>query len=122
MDTNRQHADRRQGIAAAASLIGAVLVSSCCILPLVLVTLGVSGAWLGMLTSLAPYQKYFIVPTLVFLTTGFWYVYRNRARHCHDRGYCASPAYDRIIRIVLWTAVVLVALALGVNFLLPHFI
>ena len=34
------------------SVIGALAMSSCCILPLVLFSLGVTGAWLGNLTAL----------------------------------------------------------------------
>ncbi len=41
-------------IAATGSVIGAVLASSCCIVPLLLVTLGVSGAWIGSLSALEP--------------------------------------------------------------------
>src|SRR5258708_38748144 len=46
--------------AAVGSLVGAVAASSCCMLPLVLFMLGVSGAWIGSLVRLAPYQPYFI--------------------------------------------------------------
>jgi mercuric ion transport protein len=42
---------------AAAGLVGALAASSCCILPLVLFGLGVSGAWIGNFTQLAPYQR-----------------------------------------------------------------
>ena len=41
----------------------------------VLVLLGVSGAWIGNLTALAPYKPYFVAGTLVFLGLGFWHVY-----------------------------------------------
>lgn len=51
------------GLAAAgmagAGMAGALLASSCCIAPLVLVTLGVSGAWIGALSAMAPYQPLF---------------------------------------------------------------
>jgi mercuric ion transport protein len=38
---------RRQNLMAAGGLLGALAASSCCILPLVLFGLGVSGAWIG---------------------------------------------------------------------------
>ena len=37
----------RRTLLAVGGLLGAVLASACCILPLALVTLGVSGAWIG---------------------------------------------------------------------------
>ena len=114
--------DGRKGLIATGSIIGAVLASSCCIAPLLLLTLGVSGAWMGNLTALAPYQNYFIVATLLFLGTGFWYVYWKPKKSCEDGSYCASPTSDRVIKIALWFATALVALALGVNFILPFFI
>jgi mercuric ion transport protein len=45
---------------AAGGMLGALAASSCCILPLVLFSLGVCGAWIGNFTRLAPYQAYFI--------------------------------------------------------------
>jgi len=50
---------RRQRLMAAGGLLGALAASSCCILPLTLFGLGMSGAWIGNFTQLAPYQPYF---------------------------------------------------------------
>jgi len=44
METIDDQATARKRLAAAGGLIGAILASSCCIAPLLLVTLGVSGA------------------------------------------------------------------------------
>ena len=77
---------------------------------------------MGSLTVLAPYQGYFIAATLVFLGMGFWYVYWKPKQAGEDGSYCASPTSDRVIKIALWFATALVALALGVNFILPFFI
>src|SRR5262249_44543465 len=55
---------------AAGGLVGALAASSCCILPLVLFSLGVSGAWIGNLTQLAPYQPFFIARLLPASVTG----------------------------------------------------
>ncbi len=112
----------RKGLIAAGGVISAVLASTCCIAPLLLITLGVSGAWIGNLTVLAPYQGYFIAATLVFLAAGFWYVYWKPKKACEDGSYCASPISDRVTKIALWFATALVALALGINFILPFFI
>jgi hypothetical protein len=56
-----------QKLVAAGGVLGALAASSCCILPLVLFGLGVSGAWIGNLTRLAPYQLYFIAGTAASL-------------------------------------------------------
>ena len=43
-----------------AALGAAVAASACCTIPLVLVSLGVGGAWIGSLTALAPYRWIFV--------------------------------------------------------------
>ena len=41
----------KAGWAAAGGILGALAASSCCILPLALFMLGISGAWIGNLTA-----------------------------------------------------------------------
>ena len=44
--------------------VAALGASSCCVLPLAFFALGVSGAWIGNLTALAPYQPFFVAAAL----------------------------------------------------------
>lgn len=111
---------RRKGIIALGSVIGALLASTCCIVPLFLVTLGASGAWIGSLTAMAPYQGYVLAVTLAFIGLGFWHVYWKPKRDCDD-GYCVAPGTDRVVKVALWVATLLVAAAFGVNYILPSF-
>ena len=69
---------RGQRLLAIGGMLGALAASSCCILPLVLFSLGVSGAWIGNFTRLAPYQPFFVAATVLFLGSGYWLVYRSR--------------------------------------------
>ena len=108
-------------ITAAGSLIAAVLASSCCIGPLLLVTLGVSGAWIGNLSALEAYKPFFVLITIVFLTIGFWQVYIRPKRVCLDGEVCAHPFSDRLIKSVLWIATVLVLLAITIDYWAPLF-
>jgi mercuric ion transport protein len=107
---------------AAGGLLGAVLASSCCIMPLLLLTLGVSGAWISHLTALAPYQPLFLLAAFGFLGAGFWKVYRKPKVACEEGAYCASPASDRVVKVALWIATILVLAALGIDLLAPLFI
>ncbi len=113
--------DAKKRIAATGSVIGAILASSCCIVPLVLVTLGASGAWIGNLTLLEPYKPIFATITFVFLGFGYWQVYRKREIACEEGSYCATPASDRIAKSALWIATILVLLALTIDFWAPLF-
>ncbi len=113
--------DAKKRSAATGSVIGAILASSCCIVPLVLVTLGASGAWIGNLTVLEPYKPLFATVTFVFLGFGYWQVYRKRKVACEEGSYCATPAADRIAKGALWSATILVLLALTIDFWAPLF-
>ena len=113
------HTNKR--VVATGSVISAILASSCCILPLVLVTLGASGAWIGNLTVLEPYKPIFAAITFVFLGFGYWQIYRKPKIACEEGSYCATPASDRVAKGALWSATALVLLALTVDFWAPLF-
>jgi mercuric ion transport protein len=113
---------RGQKLMAAGGLLGALAASSCCILPLVLFSLGVSGAWIGNFTQLAPYQPYFISATIACLGYGYWLVYRASKVACADGEACARPMPNRLVRLGLILATVLVVAAIGFNLVAPLFL
>jgi mercuric ion transport protein len=113
---------RGQKFLATGSLLGALGASSCCILPLALFSLGISGAWIGKLTQLAPYQPYFIAATLAFLGAGYWLVYRSSQLACVGGEACARPQSNRLVTTALIAATILVIAALGFDFLAPLFL
>lgn len=113
--------DQRQGVWAAGGVIGALLAGSCCIAPLALVLLGVSGAWIGNLTALEPYKWYFIAATAGFLAAGFRQVYFKAKPPCDEGSYCARPASSAITKSVLWIATALVALSVTIDWWAPLF-
>ena len=113
---------RTQKLLTAGGILGALAASSCCILPLVLFGLGVSGAWIGNLTRLAPYQPYFIAATAACLGGGYWLRYRSRKIACTDSEVCARSLPNRIVTMGLILATVLVIGALALDFLAPLFL
>src|SRR6266849_1182878 len=108
-----------QRLTAAGGLLAALAASSCCILPLVLFSLGVSGAWIGNFTRLAPYQPWFIAATMAFLGYGYWLVYRSSRAACADGDACARPLPNRVVKAGLILATILVIAALAFNFIAP---
>ena len=110
---------RGQALIAASGLLGALAASSCCILPLVLFSLGISGAWISNFAHLAPYQPYFIATTLGFLGAGYWLVHRASKRACAEGEACARPLPNRLVKAALILATILVVAALGFDFLAP---
>lgn len=105
-------------LVATGGLLGALAASSCCILPLVLFSLGISGAWIGNLTALAPYQPVFAVVTIGLLGNGHWLVYRSR-RSCAGGQACARPMATRLVNIALWSATGLIIAALAFPYAAP---
>ncbi len=111
----------RKGLLAAGGIIGAVLASACCIGPLVLLTLGISGAWISNLTALEPFKPYFAAVTLGLIGLGFWQVYFRPKPACEEGSYCASPRSGLVIQIALWAALALVLAALSIDYWAPLF-
>lgn len=113
--------DRRKSWFAAGGIVGAVLASSCCIIPLLLVSLGISGARIGNLTALEPSRPYFAAFALVFVGLGFRHVYFRTKPECVEGTYCARPQSAIVTKTVLWAAMVLVLLALTISWWAPLF-
>jgi mercuric ion transport protein len=110
---------RGQGVMAIGGLLGALAASSCCILPIVLFSLGVSGVWIGNLTQIASYQPYIITATLAFLGGGYWLVYRSSQAACADGYACTRKLPNRLVTTGLVLATLLVVAALGFEFVAP---
>ncbi|WP_373088368.1 mercuric transporter MerT family protein [Sneathiella sp.] len=110
---------RKAKLIAAGGILGAIAASTCCIIPLVLFSLGISGAWIGQLTALSAYQPIFIVITLGFLGYGYWLVYRKPKIACAEGEACARPLPNIIVKTALWFATALILLAFAWPYLLP---
>jgi mercuric ion transport protein len=109
----------RQRWLAAGGILGAIAASTCCIVPLALFSLGVSGAWIGTLTALAPYQPLFVTATVAILGYGFYLVYWKPNEACVDGSLCARPLPNRFVKLGLWTATTLVTAAFAFNYIAP---
>lgn len=106
-------------IVATGGILGALAASSCCILPLVLFSLGISGAWIGTLTALAPLKPYFLAGTFALLGYGYYLVYLKPKQACAG-GSCALPLPNRIVKLSLWIATVLSSAALAFDYVAPR--
>ena len=107
---------------AISAVISAFLASLCCLGPLAFAALGLGGA--GLLVKFEPYRPYFIAITLALLGLGFYITYRKPAvaklagaQAAPDDCGCEHPKSNRVGKVMLWIATVLV-----VGFLLfPNF-
>lgn len=104
---------------AAGGILGAFGASACCILPMVLFSLGISGAWIGQLTALSPYQPIFLAATIGILGYGYWLVYRKPKSACAEGDACARPLPNLLVKGSLWFATALVLLAFAWPYIIP---
>ncbi len=106
--------------ALAASGVAAILASTCCLGPLVLVALGVSGAWIGNLTALEPYRPIFLGVALVALFFAGRRIFRPE-NACQLGEVCAVPKVRTTYKLIFWIVVALVLIALAFPYVLPLF-
>lgn len=99
-------------------ILGAIGASTCCIVPLIFFSLGISGAWVGNLTALEPYKPIFIAVTFGFLGYGYWMVYR-KPKACAEGDACARPLPNRLVKSALWGSTVLILMAVFWNQIAP---
>jgi mercuric ion transport protein len=116
--TERRQVEQ-QRLIAAGGILGALAASSCCIVPLILFSIGIGGAWIGNLTALAPYKPLFVAGTAGLLGYGFYLVYWKPRRACADGAACARPIPSRLVQLALWIATVLVVAAFAFDYIAP---
>jgi mercuric ion transport protein len=100
--------------------LAAILASTCCLGPLVLITLGVSGAWISNLTLLEPYRPIFIGAAVVALFFAYRRIWRPAA-NCAPGQVCALPQINRSYKALFWIVVALVIISLGFPLIAPWF-
>jgi mercuric ion transport protein len=104
----------------AAGIVAAIGASVCCLGPLVLLALGVSGAWIGSLTALEPYRPIFIGLTLLSLALAFHRLYLARPV-CSSGSTCANPRTLNRQRLGFWIVTIVLLSLIAVPWFAPVF-
>lgn len=107
--------DRSARTAGWVGLFAALGMTSCCILPLALALMGVTGSFIGTMGQLEPLQPWFMAVALIALAWGFWRAYRPLPVESCAPG-CATGRSRRMTRIVLWLALAIVLFVQLFNF------
>lgn len=100
--------------------VAALLASACCLGPLILISIGISGAWISKLAVLAPYQPLFIASALLALALAFRHIWRPAAQ-CTPDQVCALPKVKRTYQVLFVCASMLIVAVLVFPFLAPYF-
>lgn len=94
------------------AVLAAIGASTCCAGPLVLLALGISGSWIGTLSSFEPYRPFFMGITLIFLGLAFRKLYLQ-PQSCAIGTPCAEPNTVRNQRILFWIISLMSLLIVG---------
>lgn len=100
--------------------LAAILASTCCLGPLLLITLGFSGAWIGNLSALEPYRPLFIGAALVALFFAWRRIFRP-SQACTPGEVCAIPQVRTTYKLLFWLVAALALVALAFPYILPLF-
>jgi mercuric ion transport protein len=100
--------------------VAAILASTCCLGPLVLILLGFSGAWISNLTALEPYRPFFIGVALMALYFAGRRMWRPAAA-CQPGEVCAMPQVRRSYQFLYGLVALLVLVALAFPYVAPLF-
>ncbi|MEJ7685970.1 MAG: mercuric transporter MerT family protein [Variovorax sp.] len=104
-----------------AGALAAIGASICCVGPLVLLMLGIGGAWVANLTALEPLRPLFIAATLLFLALACRRLYLQ-PQVCEPGAACAEPIVARRQRLIFWVVSLALLLLLSVPWLAPLFL
>ena len=113
-------ASRRVKGSLIAGVLAAVGTSLCCVGPLVLLGLGISGAWIGNLSALEPVRPFFMAVTLIFLGLAFRRLYLV-PQVCAPGTPCADPRALPRQRAIFWLVTAALLVLLAVPWLAPFF-
>jgi len=116
--------ERKAGRLVALAVLASLLASTCCVLPLVLVLVGITGAWMSTLVAMKPLTPYAIAVCVGALGWAGWLLFRP-ARACKigdepgEDGNCATtrPAMRRVFLV----CALLIALLLSFPLFAPLF-
>ena len=100
--------------------VAAFLAGICCVVPLLLVSAGLGGAWLANLRAFAPYRWIFIGAALVALAFAWKRMFRPAAE-CKPGEICAIPQVRRGYKISFWAVALLLLFMAAYPYLAPLF-
>lgn len=103
----------------ATGAISALGASTCCVLPLVLISVGAGGAWVAQIRELERFYYLFLAVALAAFGFAFYRLYL-RSAPCEPEAACAAPAVRRRQRVAFWITLVSAKALVLSPFYVPH--
>jgi mercuric ion transport protein len=86
-------------------VLAGIGASLCCVVPLVLLSLGLGGAWVANLTAFAPMRPVFLLLTLFFVGLAFRKLYLI-PQTCEPGKPCADDETIYRQRVIFWVVTI----------------
>ena len=101
--------------------VAAIFASACCAGPLILVSVGIGGAWIGYLTIFEPYRWILIGIAVAALIFAWRRIYCPVAQ-CEPGEVCAVPRTRRAYKVAFWIVTAFVTIAAAFPYSAPLFL
>ncbi len=88
-----------------AGVLAGIGASLCCVAPLVLLSLGLGGAWVANFTAFEPLRPAFLLLTLLFVGLAFRKLYIT-PQTCEPGRLCADDETIRNQRVIFWVVAI----------------
>lgn len=100
-------------------LLAGIATSLCCVAPLILLSLGVSGAWMSNFTAFEPYRPILIFLAITLLVIACFQLYGTSANQsCEEDKVCAKPSTQHLYKGLFWGVVAVVITAIASPYLI----
>ncbi len=120
MATEQEIPEKNTSWLGVGAILAAVGASVCCVGPLLLLSLGIGGAWMSTLTSMESIRPFFIVLTLIFIGLGYRKLYLV-PENCKEGEACSVPETKQKQRLIFWIGSILILLLLAFPWYAPYF-
>lgn len=120
MTTEQETTSKSTSWLSIGAVLAAIGASVCCVGPLLLLSLGIGGAWMSILTSMETVRPVFIILTLIFIGLGYRKLYLI-PENCEEGQACASPDVKQKQRLIFWIGSGLILLLLAFPWYAPFF-
>lgn len=120
METEEETTEKFMSWLGIGAVLAAIGASACCVGPLLLLSLGIGGAWMSTLTSMETVRPFFFIVTLIFIGLSYRKLYLI-PESCEEDQVCAIPEIKQRQRMIFWIGSVAIMLLLAFPWYAPYF-
>jgi mercuric ion transport protein len=120
MELEQEKAPKKISWLGIGAILAAIGASLCCVAPLLLLSLGIGGAWMSTLTSMQAVRPFFFILSLIFIALGYRKLYWV-PENCAEGELCILPNNMKRQRTIFWLGSMFILLLLAFPWYAPYF-